>query len=327
MRNLLIFSTLFLCLIPFASAKIVFVIGWEIFTMDDDGSNVRQLTYNKVYDGDPRWAPNGKYIAFDRAMEREHIHAEQNHDLFLMNPDGTGERQLTIYTGLDVSQTWSPDSQHLAFSTTRSDKWSIHIMDIETQEVHELTRDRRKSHYSGSAAWAPDGKKIAYILTQIKPFQETIYIVNADGTNPRPFTRTVDAFLYRPQWSPDGKYILYGETKMEGNRQVSDKIIIRTARDGLLVREVEMPNVDEYAIGPACWMGTKHVLFEVLTDFKPSGLAKHDIYRYTLATGEIINLTNSPRNEGAPDWIDDAALPVILADKLTLRWGQLKQLD
>ena len=327
MRILLFLSILFLCLTPLASAKIVWMSGWEIWTMDDDGSNIRQLTHNKVYDGEPRWSPDGKYIAFERAMER--VTNEQNHDLFIMNPDGTEERQLTFYSGLDRSHTWSPDSKQLLFSSTRGDGGSLWIFNIETRQLRELRLPlgKRKTHYMAGADWSPDGKKIAYILTRFSPFEETVYTMNADGTNQRPFTRTVPPFISSIRWSPDGKYILYGETRMQNKRQVSDKIIIRTARDGLLFREIEMPSVDKYAMGPTCWMGTKHLLIGILEDYQAPGGGQSDIYRYTLATGKLINLTNSPRNDYFPDWIDDSALAVSPAGKLATRWGQLKQID
>ncbi|RKU30901.1 hypothetical protein C6497_03135 [Candidatus Poribacteria bacterium] len=125
--------------------------------MDDDGSNVKRLTYNKVYDGLPRWAPDGSSIAFERQQPRETN--QQNLDLFLMNLDGTQERQLTTYTGLDANHCWAPDSQQMTFSSTRTgDKWSIHIIDIETQEIRELLPSI-KNQYTGSASWSPDGKE------------------------------------------------------------------------------------------------------------------------------------------------------------------------
>ena len=324
MRKLAIFSTLFLCLVPYASAKIVWMSDWEIFVMEDDSSKVQRLTYNDIYDETPRWAPNGKYIAFGREQERET--SEQNHDLFLMNVDGTQERKLTTYTGLDVSPAWSPDSQHIAFMSTRGDWDNIYIIDVETQEVRELAHNMN-GHHAGIASWSPDGKKIIYVSTRSNPFEETIYIVNSDGKNPRRLFRPMVAHLYSLDWSPDGKHFLHGESKYVNNRLISDKIVIRT-KDGIAVKELETPSLAKWAITGACWMGTRHVLIAAIEDYRAPDGGQSDILRYTIATGEIINLTNSPRdNDDFPDWIDDAALAVSPADKLTLQWGVLKQIN
>ena len=321
MRKLFIFSTLLLYIVPFASAKIVWMSKWEICVMDDDGRKVQRLTHNDAYDTSPRWAPNGKFIAFEREQERETN--EQNHDLFLMNLDGTQVRKLTTYTGLDINPDWSPDSKHISFTSTRSGEWNIHILNAETQEVQELTRNM-EGHSSGRATWSPDGKKIAYVLTQRNPSQESIYIVDADGTNRSRFTRPVPARHYSLDWSPDGKHILYCESKRENLRLISNKIVIRT-ESGQLVKEIEMPPREKWFINAACWMGTQHVLIDAIEN---AGRGQSDILRYTIATGEIINLTNSPiGNDGFPDWIDDATLAVSPVDKLALQWGLLKQID
>lgn len=325
MRPLFIFSTLFLYLTPFASAKIVWMSKWEICVMDDDGRKVQRLTHNNIYDTSPRWSPNGKYIAFEREQERETN--EQNHDLFIMDIDGTQVRKLTTYTGLDINPDWSPDSKHISFTSTRSGEWNIHIINVETQEVQGLTRDMN-GRSSGRATWSPDGKKIAYVSTQRKPYQETIYIVDADGTNRRRFTRPVAARHASLRWSPDGKRILYCETKRENGhligRVTSKKLIIRTDA-GRLVQEIEMPMIEKWYMLTACWMGTQHILIYAAED---NGRGQSDILRYTIATGQIINLTNSPKaNDGFPDWIDDAALAVTPAAKLALQWGLLKQTD
>ncbi|RKU13043.1 hypothetical protein C6501_09970 [Candidatus Poribacteria bacterium] len=321
MRNFFIFSTLFLCLVPCASTKIVWMSKWEICVMDDDGKKVQRLTYNNIYDGSPRWTPNGKHIAFEREQERETN--EQNHDLFLMNIDGTQVRKLTTYTGLDINPDWSADSEHISFTSTRSGEWNVHIMNVETHEVRELTPNM-EGHSAGRATWSTDGKKIAYVSTRRNPYQETIYIVDADGTNQRRFTRPVAARHYSLRWSPDRKQILYCETKRKNNQVISNKIIIRT-ETGHLVQEIEMPPRETWFINAACWMGMQHLLIDAIED---DGRGQSDILRYTIATGQIINLTNSPiGNDGFPDWIDDAALAITPAHKLAVLWGLLKQID
>ncbi len=324
MRILFILSVLLLCITPFATAKIVWMAFWEICVMDDDGSNRQRLTYDKIYDASPSWSPNGKWIVFEREQERETN--EQNHDLFIMNIDGTQVRKLTPYTGLDVNPDWSPDSQHIVFSSTRSDAWSLHIMEVETQEVRELTRVM-EGQSAGSAAWSPDGKRIAYVGKNLNPFQSAIYIIGADGKNPRPLFPPVVAQHYSPDWSPDGKHILYCTSKSAGKLLISNKVVICTV-DGRLVKEIEMPSLAKWLIQSACWMGTKHVLIDAIENYKAPNGGQSDIYRYTLNTDEIVNLTKSDRtNDGFPDWIDDAALAVTPVSKLAVRWGQLKRID
>ena len=74
-------------------------------------------------------------------------------------------------------------------------------------------------------------------------------------------------------------------------------------------------------------MGTRHVLISAAENYRAPDGGQSDIYRYTLATGEIINLTDSPRDEDSfPDWIDDVALAVSPVGKLAIRWSQLKQI-
>ena len=72
-----------------------------------------------------------------------------------------------------------------------------------------------------------------------------------------------------------------------------------------------------------CWMGDHYLLIHAEA-WSPPRLPT-EIYRYTLATGKVTNLTNSPSREKLGDWIDDAALAVLPAGKLSILWGQLKQ--
>jgi Tol biopolymer transport system component len=64
-------------------------------------------------DADPAWSPDGQQIAFRRG-------GGANANIFLMNPDGSGERPLVTDTGPDSDPTWSPDGSRIAFVSGRS---------------------------------------------------------------------------------------------------------------------------------------------------------------------------------------------------------------
>jgi Tol biopolymer transport system component len=82
----------------------------EIYTIDSsDGSGVKKLTDNRNHDVNPTWSPDGTRIAFER-----------DYDIWVMNADGTGQKNLTNTTGSasEYEPDWSPDGVKIAF-----EKW------------------------------------------------------------------------------------------------------------------------------------------------------------------------------------------------------------
>src|SRR3954447_24330022 len=69
----------------------------EIYVMNADGTNVRQITHNTIWDEGPAWSPDGKRLVFSHGADDLHL------DIFTMDADGTNQRQLTTYPGHDES--------------------------------------------------------------------------------------------------------------------------------------------------------------------------------------------------------------------------------
>jgi len=91
----------------------------EIFVMDIDGSNRRQITGNGASNLCPVFHPNGRQIIFTSNMNDPDGH---NFDLYLVNDDGTGLERVTYDATFDAFPMFSPDGAKLVFASSRNSR-------------------------------------------------------------------------------------------------------------------------------------------------------------------------------------------------------------
>ena len=142
---------------PDASSLIVFNSNrggnYDIYVMNDDGSNVTRLTDHPDWDNDPAWSPDGNRIAFDSIRDG-------NFEIYAMNADGTGPVNLTNHPSGDESPSWSPDGKRIAFKSYRDGNSEIYVMNADGTSPIRLTDD---PEWDGAPAWSPDSSKIAFV--------------------------------------------------------------------------------------------------------------------------------------------------------------------
>jgi TolB protein len=93
--------------------------GLNVFVMNRDGSNLRQVTKHPGANWAPYFAPDGKRIIFASNMKDP---KGPNFDLYLINVDGTGLEQVTTHTTFDGFPMFSPDGKKLVFASNRGSK-------------------------------------------------------------------------------------------------------------------------------------------------------------------------------------------------------------
>ncbi len=147
-------------------------------------------------------ADNGK-IAF--GSERD-----GNHEVYVMNPDGTGETNLTNNSAIDMTPEWSPDGTRIAFASDRDGfpvLLDIFVMNADGTNPINLTNSVNTDL---APTWSPDGTKIAFHTFRDAGIglQSEIYVMDADGSNQVNLTQNaaIDVF---PRWSPDGTKIAF----------------------------------------------------------------------------------------------------------------------
>jgi Tol biopolymer transport system component len=138
--------------------------------------------------------------------------------LFTINPDGSGQRQLTHVTG-DPKQSagaenpaWAPDGSTIALNYGDEDS-GVRVFTVPAGGG-ALTHIPPVQMFNGDPSYSRDGSRIAFDGDSGpgQPSVHGIFIANADGSHARQLTfapAANDSYDTESQWSPDGKWIAF----------------------------------------------------------------------------------------------------------------------
>lgn len=147
-------------------------------------------------DGAPNWFPDGRALVFASEVGVERA------DIFRMNTDGSGRRNLTETSANDSTPSVSPSGELIAFESDRDGNDEIYVMAADGTNVRRLTQDPARDL---APAWSPDGRRIVFTSDRDSRASADVYIMNADGTGVERLTS--DQSHWAPQFSPDGTQI------------------------------------------------------------------------------------------------------------------------
>lgn len=195
----------------------------EIWSVKPDGSDPLQLTTNDLYDGQPTVSRDGRTVVFV-GDSRVLTFAAVLRQLFAINADGTGERELALSSnGDDYDPAISPDGRYVAFISDKDGNPELYVGPIDGSIDIRLTATPEVAE--SSPAWSPDGNWIAFIRhTDSVDGAElwklvSPYSVMLGPPGPINITALVREknpdFLKQyntwasPDWSPDGQMIAF----------------------------------------------------------------------------------------------------------------------
>ena len=192
----------------------------DIWTVNADGSDGRQITDDTERDWLPAWSPDGAWIAF---TSRETPATPQPAGLglpeaggapdaastaagdwaiYIVRPDGTDRHRLTT-GGESMAPVWSPDGRKLAYHGTRDGNLDLFVAAADGTAEARVTDDPGADW---SPAWSPDGTKL--LFTSDRSGNDDVWVVAATGGSATRLTENPAADQV-PVWSPDGKRIAF----------------------------------------------------------------------------------------------------------------------
>ena len=174
----------------------------DIWTMNVDGSHARQLTHSLGYDGGPWWSPDGKRICYRayhpqtageiadyKALLARHLIRPTTLDLYVMNADGTGQRQVTDDRAANIANfapSWTPDGRHLIYASNNADPkrraFEVYVIKVDTPDGKPAKPERITygGQFDGFPTFSPDGKSLVWASNRggSMPHETNVFIAD-----------------------------------------------------------------------------------------------------------------------------------------------------
>src|SRR5215204_4801040 len=228
---------------------------------------------------------NGKTV-FQRAARN----SDTNTEIYMMDPDGANQTNLTNNPAPDYDPTVSAGGAKIAFESGRDGNMEIYAMNADGTNQTRLTNALGSD---SAPAWSPDGTKIAF--ASYRDGNAEIYVMNADGTNQSRLTNN-PGLDYLPDWSPDGDKIAFYSD--QAGHIGNDEIYVMNA-DG--TNQTRLTNDPTSDFAPA-WSPDGTKIAFVSTRASTTTIANGDIYVMNANGSGQTSVTSGSENDNLPSW-------------------------
>jgi len=148
----------------------------DIYVMNIDGTNVKRLTNTPGYDGGAWWSPDGTKIVYRshhpsdstelaqyNALLKDGLVRPSKVELFVMNADGSDQRQITHLGGANFGPSWTVDGRRIIFASNyknpRSRNFDLFLVNPDGSGLEQITTH---TEFDGFPMFSPDGRKVLW---------------------------------------------------------------------------------------------------------------------------------------------------------------------
>lgn len=195
---------------------------FDIYSCNQDGTQIQQLTKERGYDAEASYSPDGKQIVFCSmrsgypadgrlsAADKSRVEKDPAYfgDIYIMNADGSNVRRLTEAPGYDGGPFFSPDGERIVW---RHFDESGMFADVWTMKTDGT--DKRRLTDFGCMSWAPyyhpSGKYLIFTANKLGFDNFELFLVDVNGEREPVRVTSTDGFDGLPVFSPDGKRLCW----------------------------------------------------------------------------------------------------------------------
>lgn len=154
----------------------------ELYTMNVDGSDIRRLTNAPGYDGGAFFSPDGAQIVYRawhptgdsltvyRELLSQQLVRPNRMEVFVMNADGSNQRQVTNLGGANFAPFFTPDGKRILFSSNhknpRNRNFDLYLVNLDGSGLEQVTTD---TEFDGFPMFSPDGRYLVWASNRHAP--------------------------------------------------------------------------------------------------------------------------------------------------------------
>lgn len=260
----------------------------QIYTRDSVGQ-LHVVTQGKGLPGQPAWASNNR-LAFAARVDG-------GPRIFITDENGLSPQRLTADDRMEMSPSWSPDGQALAYYSRSQDgaATELRVVDVATRKSTVVARDERDMGPT-PPSWSADGSRLVFSALYDGEHAH-VWVVQRDGSRLRNLTAKYSPRgAAWPNLSPDGRTVLWIADMRERMPIIATDVESGESRD-------LTPAKDATNESPRWSSDGLRIVFASARDSFDS--RRNDIFVMDADGTNVRNVTRHPGEDFDPKWSAD----------------------